>query len=355
MLENAGFPLQAEPMTHRIRIEPSGHEFECEPDETVLESALRHGHPMPYSCRNGSCGTCKGRIHAGEVDYGEFETKALSQTEIDNGFALFCQAMPLEDLTIEVAEVGAAGDLAIRTLPTRVAGTESLAHDVMRVLLKLPASERLQFLAGQYVDILLKDGRRRGFSLANPPFDDEFLELHVRHVPGGHFTDHVFHRMKERDILRIEGPLGTFYLREESDRPVIMMAGGTGFAPVKAMLEQAIAAGDRRPIHVYWGVRSLRDLYLGDYARQLAADHANIAFVPVLSEPQPEDAWNGRTGLVHEAVVADHEDLSTFDVYASGPPQMVDAGKAAFTAAGLPEDHYYFDSFEYAADSRPST
>lgn len=339
-------------MSYRIRIEPSGHEFDCEPDETILEAALRHGHPLPYSCRNGSCATCKGRIHAGEVDYGEFEAQALSRTEIDNGFALFCQAIPLEDTTIEVAEVGAAGDLAIRTLPTRVAGMERLAHDVMRVRLKLPANERLQFLAGQYVDILLKDGRRRGFSLANPPFDDAFLELHIRHVPGGRFTDYVFGGMKERDILRIEGPLGTFYLREDSDRPVIMLAGGTGFAPVKAMLEQAIAAEESRPFQVYWGVRALRDLYMGDWMQEVADAHGNITFTPVLSDPDPADAWTGRTGLVHEAVLADHPDLSGFDVYASGPPQMVSAAREAFGGAGLADERYFFDSFDYAADSK---
>jgi len=339
-------------MSFIVTIQPSGHQFTCEDDETVLDAALRQGYAMPYGCRNGACGSCIGKLMQGEVDYGATLPPAINEKEIAEGKALFCQALPLTDLEIEVKEIGATKDIVIKTLPVRVIGLNKLNDDVMEMRLKLPATERLQFLAGQYIDILLKDGRRRSFSLANPPHHDEYLELHLRHVPGGHFTDHVFTEMKEKALMRIEGPLGTFFLREDSDRPVILVAGGTGFAPIKAIVEHAIALGDTRPMILYWGVRGRQDLYMAELARSWADEHEHISFVPVLSDPRPEDAWDGRTGFVHEAVMADHADLSGFDVYMAGPPPMIRAARAGFTAQGLPEDQLYFDSFDYSADAQ---
>lgn len=336
-------------MSFTVRIEPSGHEFTVEEGESVLDAALRQGFAFPYGCRNGACGSCKGKVLAGEVEY-LTPPPALHEDDPENDIAVFCQARPRSDLQIEVREIGAAKDIPVKTLPCRIAGLERLNHDVMGVKLKLPVTERLQFLAGQYIDVLLRDGRRRSFSLANAPHDDAFLQLHVRRVGGGHFSEHLFTKAKEKDLLRIEGPLGSFFLREDSERPMILVAGGTGFAPVKGMIEHAIAEGIQRPIHLYWGARARRDLYLDELAAGWAAAHPNISYTPVLSQALPEDEWQGRSGYVHEAVVADFPDLSGFEVYASGPPPMVYAGRDAFTACGLDPEHYYSDAFEYAAD-----
>ncbi|MHB8345822.1 MAG: CDP-6-deoxy-delta-3,4-glucoseen reductase [Acidiferrobacterales bacterium] len=347
-------------MTFKVRIEPSGHEFFTEGNETILEAALRHGFNLPYSCRNGACATCKGKVIAGSVDYGVYEAKALNEAEKLSGMALFCRARPLADVVIEVREVGAARGVTIKTLPCRVVRMERLAHDVMALYLKLPQSERLQFLAGQYVDILLRDGRRRSFSIANAPHDDEALQLHVRHLPRGHFSEHVFTRMKEKDLLRFQGPLGTFFLREENAPdvagsaaagiPVILMAGGTGFAPMKGILEHAFYVGLQRPLHLYWGARARRDLYLDALARSWVEAHDNFRYTPVLSEPDPDDHWDGRCGWVHAAVVQDYPDLRGHEVYASGPPLMIEAGRQAFAACGLSADRLFYDSFERAQD-----
>lgn len=337
-------------MGFRVRLEPAGKEFTTEDKETVLEAAMRHGIILPYSCRNGACATCKGRILSGSVDYGEYAAHALSDDERAAGMALFCQAVPLEDVVIKAREISAAEGIVIKTLPCRVVKLEKLSHDVMALDLKLPEGERLQYLPGQYVDILLRDGNRRSFSLASAPRDDALLQLHIRHVPGGHFSGHVFNRMKERDLLRFRGPLGTFFLRRESERPVILMAGGTGFAPIKAILEHALASGIDRPMHLFWGARARRDLYLHELVLSWAGSHDRFRYTPVLSEPAPEDRWDGRGGWVHEAVVEDYPGLREHEIYASGPPPMIEAGKQAFMRHGLAEDRYFHDSFEFAHD-----
>ncbi|OOG25047.1 CDP-6-deoxy-delta-3,4-glucoseen reductase [Thioalkalivibrio denitrificans] len=336
-------------MSFRITLQPSGHEFTAEDDETVLEAGLRQGFALPYGCRNGACGSCLGRLLNGEVDYGPERPPALSEAHEADGKALFCQAVAMTDLEIEVREIGAARDILVKTLPCRVVKLERLNHDVMEMHLKLPATERLQFLAGQYIDILLRDGRHRSYSLANAPHRDEFLELHVRRVPGGAFSGQVFGDMKEKALLRLEGPLGTFFLREDSPRPILLMAGGTGFAPLKAMLEHAFETGLARPMHLFWGVRALRDLYMDALPREWAAEHDHFRYTPVLSEPLPDDAWKGETGYVHEALLRAYPDLSGQDVYMAGPPPMIQAARAAFMAAGLPEDQLFHDSFDYAA------
>jgi CDP-4-dehydro-6-deoxyglucose reductase, E3 len=335
-------------MSYRIRIEPSGHEFTVEAGETILDAALRQGIGLPYSCRNGSCGSCKGRLLSGNVDYGIYEETALSAAERAAGKALFCQARPASDLVVQARELEGVTDIPIKTLPARVVSMERAAHDVMILKLKLPQTERLRFLAGQYLDVLLKGGERRSFSLANAPHEDDVLELHVRHVPKGLFTSHVFERMKEKDLLRIRGPLGTFFVREDSARRIVFVAGGTGFAPIQGMLAHAFASDVTRPMHLYWGVRAQRDLYRDESIRGWTAGHANFRYTPVLSEPLPGEPWTGRTGWVHEAVIADYPDLSGVDVYASGPPPMIAALKKAAAAHGLPDDQLFFDSFEFA-------
>ena len=338
-------------MSYKVTVKPSGHEFWVEAGKTILDAALGEGNCLlPYGCRNGTCGTCMGKILAGEVTYGDTVLTGISAHEQAEGNALLCQAMPRSDLIVEAREINATQCITPRTLPCRVVGMQKLAPDVMRLYLKLPASERLQFLAGQYISFLLRDGRRRDFSLATPPHADEYLEIHVRRVPGGRFTDFVFSDLREKAILRLQGPLGSFFLREDSLRPIIMVAGGTGFAPIKSMLEHAFYIGITRPIHLYWGARARRDLYQHELAETWAEKHANFRYTPVLSEPHPEDHWEGRVGLVHQAAATDYPDMSPHEVYMSGPPPMIEAGKAAFSAQGLPREHLYYDSFDYASD-----
>jgi CDP-4-dehydro-6-deoxyglucose reductase len=223
-----------------------------------------------------------------------------------------------------------------------------LTHDVMALYLRLPANERLQFLAGQYVEFLLKDGGRRAFSLANAPHDDNLLEIHARLIPGGKFTEYVFNEMPEKAILRIEGPLGSFYLREESTRPIIFVAGGTGFAPIKGIIEHALHIGIKREMHLYWGALSRRDLYMPELPEQWAAKYTHIKFTPVLSEPLAEDAWQGRTGFVHHAVMQDFPDLAQHEVYCCGAPGMVEAAHRDFVVHGLPEEEFFSDAFTFA-------
>ncbi len=342
-------------MSHRVRIEPTGHEFTAEGDESVLDAALRHGLVLPYSCRGGTCGTCAGKVVEGEIHYPHGQPTALTPAERTVGQALFCQARPLTDLAIEVREVRDAGDIPPRRLPCRVAGAEDLADDVRRLWLRTPGNERLQFLAGQYIDILLTGGRRRGFSLANAPHDDELLELHVRRVEGGRFTRYVFEELAEGALLRFEGPLGTFFLREDSDRPILLVGGGTGFAPLKSIVEHALHTGLARPMHLYWGARARRDLYLHELAEGWARDHSHIGYTPALSDPEPDDPWPGAIGLVHNIVLRDHPDLSGFDVYMAGPPGMIESARRDFARHGLDDERLFFDSFDFSSDTEPAT
>jgi CDP-4-dehydro-6-deoxyglucose reductase len=336
-----------------VRLEPSGHTFDVAPGETVLEAALRQGIGLPYGCRNGACGACKGVLRSGELAYGEYQERALHDSEKAAGKALTCCTRPLSDIVFEVRELSGARDLAIRTLPCRVERVEKPAEDVAILYLKLPAGERLQFLAGQYIDVLMKDGKRRSFSMANAPHDDALLQLHVRKTPGGAFSRYVFEEMKERAILRFEGPLGTFYLREDSDKPFIFVAGGTGFAPVKAQIEHLLHHGEDRPIVLYWGVRAARDLYLDALPRAWQQAHDNVSYIPVLSEPEPAEGWQGRTGLVHQAVLDDFADLSGYQVYACGAAGMTDVARATFVEQrGLPEDAFYCDAFTPSVDPK---
>ena len=337
-------------MSFRVKAPATGHEFSVREGETVLEAALRSGIGLPYGCRNGACGKCAGELLSGEVRYAN-ELRGAALQEANNGKTLFCQAVPQSDIEIRVREITTGRDIEIKTLPCRVESMQLLTHDIMRLRLKLPETERLQFLAGQYVEILLKDGKRRAFSIANAPHDDAFIELHIRHVPDGQFGDYVFDGMKEKELLRIEGPLGSYYLREESPRSIILVGGGTGFAPLKGMLEHAFHIDIKRPIHLFCGVRARRDLYMDEMAGTWVKHHSNLKYTPVLSEPMEGDDWHGRTGFVHEAIVEQYPDLSDFDVYLSGPPPMIRAGMDAFYAHGLPQSQIYSDSFEYSDDA----
>jgi CDP-4-dehydro-6-deoxyglucose reductase len=330
----------------RVTLQPSGQTYEVGEGETILTAALREGLVLPYGCKNGACGSCKGKILAGEVDYGTYQPRVLTEAEKAQGKALLCQARPLGDVVIEARAVGAVKGIQVKTLPCRVQEMQRLADDVMVLRVKLPANERLVFLAGQFIEFLLKDGSRRSFSIANPPHAADLIELHVRRVAGGNFTAHVFEKMKERDILRFEGPLGVFFLREESTKPIVFVASGTGFAPIKSIIEEALRKGITRPMTLYWGGRRPKDLYMNGLAASWP-----IKYIPVISDALPEDNWQGRTGFVHRAVMEDFPDLSGHQVYACGVPIMVDSARADFIArCNLPEEEFFADSFTTQAD-----
>ncbi|HFD81230.1 MAG TPA: CDP-6-deoxy-delta-3,4-glucoseen reductase [Gammaproteobacteria bacterium] len=333
-------------MSFDITIESSGHRFPVERGETLLEAALAHGIGLPYGCRNGSCGSCMATLLSGRVHYPDGPPPALEGQAEDQ--VIVCQALADSDVLLRVREVELEQDIVVKTLPCRAEHMERLSEDVMLVQLRLPEAERLQFLAGQYIEFILKDGRRRAFSIANAPHRDDFLELHIRHVPGGSFTGHVFEEMQDRALLRIEGPLGSFYLRERSARPILMMAGGTGFAPLKGMLEHAFHIGLENPLHLFWGARSEPDLYLDELPRRWQQEHANFRYTPVLSEPGPD--WQGASGPVDEALLAEYPDLAGFDIYMSGPPAMIESATPRFADHGAQLEHMYSDAFEFASD-----
>jgi CDP-4-dehydro-6-deoxyglucose reductase len=342
---------------HQIKIESTGHVFKVRPGETILTAALRQGIVLPYSCKNGTCASCKCQVLSGPLIYPYNPPQALDLEDLATGHALTCQAVPDGDVVIEARELKQVADIPVRKLPARVESLHRFTPDIMRVRLKLPKAARLQFLAGQYIDILLPEGKRRAFSIASPPSETEYLELHIKHVAGGGFTQHVFEGMVEKEILRLEGPLGTFFVRRSSTRPMILMGGGTGFAPLKAMIEEMVhdvhthTGEDEpppRPITLYWGANQASDLYAHALIDEWSKTLENFTFVPVLMDPDPH--WSGSVGFVHEQVIKDHPDLSGFDVYMSGPPPMIHAARSAFLEADLPEDRLFYDSFDFAPD-----
>ena len=338
-------------MTFQVTVNPSGSQFSCDEGETILAAALRAGIGLPYGCKNGACGSCKGKISSGSVTHGNHQQRALSDAEETEGMSLFCCARPDSDVIIEARVITSSGDYPLKKMPSRVAKLEKLSDDVMLIALQLPANERLQYRAGQYIEFLLRDGKRRSYSMANAPHLDEQITLHVRHMPGGLFTDQVFGTLKERDILRFEGPQGTFFLREDSDKPIVLLASGTGFAPIKALVEHMIYSKSTRPVTLYWGGRRPQDLYMNTLCEEWASTIPHFTYVPVVSDALPEDSWTGRTGFVHQAVIADHTDLSGYQVYACGAPIVVDSAKRDFVQlCQLPEDEFYADSFTSEAD-----
>jgi CDP-4-dehydro-6-deoxyglucose reductase, E3 len=343
-------------MPFTVTLQPSGRQFSVERDEPVLAAAIRHGLGLPYGCRDGACGSCKSRLLEGRVIHGAHQSKALSADEEAAGWMLTCCGTPQSDLVIEARAVAGAGEFAPRKMPTRVIAIERAAPDVAVLKMQLPANDAFRYHAGQYVEFILRDNSRRSYSMANAPHrlgDPPSIELHIRHMPGGKFTDHVFGAMKEKEILRMEGPFGSFFLREDSPKPIVLLASGTGFAPIQAIIEHLEHKAITRPAVLYWGCRSRVDLYRHDWAEQMAARLPNLTYIPVLSEPRAEDAWAGRTGFVHQAVMHDLPDLSGHQVYACGAPVMVDSARRDFVAqCGLPDEEFFADSFTSEADKQ---
>ncbi|MDD0840486.1 CDP-6-deoxy-delta-3,4-glucoseen reductase [Curvibacter sp. HBC61] len=341
-------------MSFNVTVQPSGRAFTANPDEAVLAAAIRQGVGLPYGCKDGACGSCKCKKLEGSVVHGDHQAKALSAEEEANGFILTCCAIPQSDLVLESRQVTDESAFPIKKMPARVAALEKVSADVMKLRLQLPAAETFRYHAGQYVEFILRDGARRAYSMANAPHtqaEAPGVELHLRHMPGGKFTDHVFGAMKEKDILRIEGPFGSFYLREDSDKPIVLLASGTGFAPIKALIEHLQFKGSSRPVTLYWGGRRPGDLYLDAWVQAKVAEMPQLRYVPVVSNALPEDGWTGRTGFVHQAVLDDFADLSGHQVYACGAPIVVESARVAYSAErGLPAEEFYADAFTSEAD-----
>ena len=335
-------------MSITVTLQPSGRSFSVGRDEAILAAAIRQGIGLPYGCKDGACGSCKCKMLEGQVTHGAHQLKAMSPEEEEAGFILTCCATPHSDIVIESRQVTDESAFPVKKMPSRVSSLAKASHDVMVVRLQLPASDVFKYHAGQYVEFLLRDGDRRAYSMGNAPHtqaETPGIELHIRHMPGGKFTDHVFSAMKEKEILRIEGPFGSFYLREDSAKPIVFLASGTGFAPIKAIIEHLQFKGITRPAVLYWGGRRPHDLYMNEWVLARVAEMPHLAYVPVISDALPEDNWTGRTGFVHNAVLQDVADLSGYQVYACGAPIVVDSAQSAYIAAGLPAEEFYADSF----------
>jgi CDP-4-dehydro-6-deoxyglucose reductase len=338
-------------MSFQISIQPSGRSFTADPGEAMLTAGIRQGIGLPYGCKDGACGSCKCRKISGTVVHGPHQSKALSSDEEAQGFVLTCCGVAHSDVVLESRQVTEAGAFPIRKMPARVSSLERKSHDVILLRLQLPANDPFNYRPGQYVEFLLRDGSRRSYSMANAPHNGPGLELHIRHMPGGKFTDHVFNVMKEKEIQRIEGPYGSFFLREDSERPIVLLASGTGFAPIKALIEHMQFQGIQRPATLYWGGRRPEDLYMDAWVRERLAEMPHLRYVPVISDAPPEDGWTGRTGFVHRAVLEDLPDLSGYQVYACGAPIVVDSARRDFSElAGLAEEEFFADAFTTEAD-----
>jgi CDP-4-dehydro-6-deoxyglucose reductase, E3 len=332
----------------RVSLSKSSGGFSAAANQSVLDAALQSGLNLPHSCKGGNCGACRARLLRGHVEYPAGRPLGLSDAEVSEGFVLLCRAHASSDLEIETFEQRAPDAIRIKRLPSRIERTQRLTHDVLAVFLRLPAAESFEFEAGQYVDIMLSGGRRRSFSIASPPHDSRLLELHVRHVPGGELTERLFAGDAAGTLLSIEGPLGQFAYRHDR-APMLLVGGGTGLAPLKSIMRHVIENALEREMILYWGVRGEHDLYAHDELEALARRAPNFRYAAVLSEP--DAAWAGQKGWVHEAVLRDFQSLEPYDIYASGPPAMIAAVREHFRQRNADPGRVFFDSFDYAPDS----
>ena len=334
-----------------VTVQPSGRTFDVAPGETVLEAGIRQGITLPYGCKDGACGSCKCRKLTGTVIHGTHQEKALTAIEESEGFVLTCCAVPQSDLVLESRQVTLEGAMPIKKMPARVAHLERKSSDVIVLKLQLPTNDAFAYRAGQYIEFILRDGTRRSYSMATAPHIGSGLEFHIRHMPGGKFTDYAFSMLKDKEILRFEGPFGSFCLHEDSSKPIILLASGTGFAPIKAILEQLRHTGAQRRTTLYWGARRPADLYMQAWIADQLGIFPWLHYVPVVSDATAQDHWVGRTGFVHQAVLEDFPDLSGYQVYACGAPIVVDSARKDFsTLASLPPDEFYADAFISEAD-----
>jgi CDP-4-dehydro-6-deoxyglucose reductase, E3 len=332
-----------------VLVEPHGRRISVAADRPILEGALAAGLNLPHSCKSGHCSSCRVQLRTGQIEYPNGVPLGLTTEEARTGNILLCQARARSDLVVEARLIASVTDVEIKTLPCRIAQLTLLAPDVMQVFLRLPAVETLRFHPGQYLDILLDRGKRRSFSIASPPHDSDLLELHVRRVPGGSFTDGLFSTLRVGSLLRIEGPMGQF-VYQDAPAPLLMIAGGTGFAPLKSMLRHLLERGVDRHIHLYWGARQAPDVYEEERVMEWAQRYPQLRFTAVLSEATRADAPHHRLGWVHEAVLAEHPSLAHVDIYAAGPPALIEAIRTRFPQQGARQERLFFDSFDYAAD-----
>lgn len=336
-------------LNHTVRIIPHERTFSVTEQQPVLSAALLAGLPLPHSCRSGRCGSCRARLLEGRVEYPGAAPLGLSPLETREGYVLLCQALARSDLLVEARPLHSAALAEIKTLRGRIERRAQLAPDVVQLLLRVPAAESLEFQAGQYLDVLLEGGLRRSYSVANAPTAGSQLELHVRQVPGGAFSETLLGNLRAGAMLKIEGPLGRF-VYQGSAAPVIFIAGGTGFAPIKAMLGQALRETAPRDLHLYWGARTASGIYEAALLREWTDRHARLKVHTVLSDTGAVGAAQ-RAGWVHEAVLEDHPSLAAFDIYAAGPPAMIAAIERSFPARGVSPQQLHLDSFDYAVDS----
>ena len=330
-------------MTYQVSVADTAFRFPCEANESVLDAAQRAGLEIPFSCRKGVCGTCKGRVVSGEVR--AFAGDALGEAERTEGHVLFCNARPRSDLVILPRSIARADPFARKIVTARVFRLRKLADDVMLVHLRFPAGVRIKFKAGQHLNLLLDNGERRDFSFANPPRESDGAQLYIRHVPGGTFTTYVFEKLRQGDLLKVEAPFGDFTLRDGGN-PILFVAGSTGFAPIKSIIEDMINRDIRRDITLYWGSRTRAGLY-SDLPEKWARQHPHLKYVPVISD-MPEQGI--RHNLVHKAVLEDHPRLAGFQAYVCGVPVMTQAAKTEFLAAGLRAEDFFADAFVTRAE-----
>ena len=329
----------------RATLHPDGFGFDVGAGETILDAGRRAGVELPHACRGGRCGLCAAGLLAGQVSYPQGPPPAAELRAIGPTDVLLCRAHAATDVTIDVRPIRGVGVPGVQRLPARVASVERVGAELAKVWLRLPRAEPFVFRAGQYLDIVLADGARRSYSIASPPHDGDLIELHLRRgTPGGRGAQ-LFDQLAPRGLLEIEGPRGNFAYTEpataDAVRPLLLLAGGTGFAPVKSILRHVLDGGSVRPLRLYWGARTRADLYDHAWLEAAAARHPNLSYVPVLSEEASSPGF--RFGLIDSAVLGDHAELSGVDVYAAGPPPMLAAVRAALTARGLPLARFFCD------------
>jgi ferredoxin-NAD(P)+ reductase (naphthalene dioxygenase ferredoxin-specific) len=329
-------------MTYKVTIRQFETPIDVEMGQTVLEAALAQGVPYPHGCRSGNCGACKSRLYSGDVDLAPHSEYALTDEERANGLVLACRSVPWEDIEIGWLDEGETVAHPIRRMACTVAEKEAMTHDIVRVRLDIVSGGPFTFSAGQYAEVTFAGMPARDYSMANRP-DEQPLEFHIRRVPGGTVSGHAFDTLRAGDEVRVEGPYGSAWLRESHRGPILALAGGSGLAPVKSIVGQALATDMEQDIRLYFGVRDARDLYLTAHFEALAAAHPNLTFVPVLSAPSGETAY--RTGLLHEAVAADVTDADGMKAYIAGPPPMVEAASALLEGCDIRREDIHADAF----------
>jgi len=332
-------------VSFNIRIDGTEVIFKSEPGQSVLDAAEKHGLELPYSCRKGICGNCKGRVLAGQLRTGTGGGSHESGINAADEH-LFCRAQAASDLLIAPRSWQRIDPSARKVLTATVFRNQRAASDVSMLHLRFPAGMRVKFKAGQYLQVVLPDGNRRSFSMANAPHESDSVQLHIRHMPNGGFTASTVPKLKPGDALRLEVPYGDFFLREDSERPLLFVAGGTGFAPIKSIIDHVIRRNIQRPMTLFWGVRNPGGLYAQDVVSRWLRQRPSLRYEPVISDPVELSAWSGRRGLVHEQVLECFQSVKDFDVYTSGAPVMVQAVRTTLQdLRDLPPNQFFSDSF----------